>query len=315
MKKFDPDIAIFAALSGELRPKAADSSFTYANDAARSLFGNEIKDAKITDLIGELAGDRKRARALFEELIKNKSIIIEGTLKGRNVQFHSSIAAAKDGNGNHIQAAIMDTTESIRAQEGFEYTAGALARASEAKDEDTGSHILRINHYSARLAGLLGLSESFVETIGILAQLHDVGKVHTKPEVLCKPSRLTGKEFAHMKEHTVSGAKIIGDHPRLALARQIALGHHEKWDGTGYPHGQSGEMIPLAARIVSIVDVFDALVSKRPYKPAFDYDETLRIMTDGDGRTRPESDFDPHIHKVFTSNYEDFTSIHRRTGD
>ena len=91
--------------------------------------------------------------------------------------------------------------------------------------------------------------------------------------------------------------------------------HHEKWDGTGYPHGNSGKMIPIAARIVGIVDVFDALVSKRPYKEAFDYDKTLSIMTDGDEITRPDSDFDPHIHKIFIDNYENFTAIHQRLGD
>ncbi len=147
-------------------------------------------------------------------------------------------------------------------EDAFIYTIEALARAAEASDEDTGRHIARVNEYSKCLADELGLDAQFVRKIHYSAQMHDVGKIYLHPSLLGKPGSLTVEESAQMTQHTIHGAKILGDAPRLEMARQIALAHHEKYDGSGYPFGLKGEAIPLAARIVSVADVYDALRQK-----------------------------------------------------
>lgn len=307
MEKFDPGKAIFGVLTAKLSDNPEETTFSYVNPSGLNLFGENLLGRKVLNTLEDLLNSADSAQKTFKKLLSEETIIIEGTLNGKYVQYHSMF----DKKSGYLQAAIMDTTENRRAQEGFEYTTGALSRAAEANDEDTGHHIVRINYYSGKLAWLLGLNKQFVDNISLLAQLHDVGKIHINPNILKKPDKLTDNEFEEMKQHTIYGAKIIGDHPRLALARQIALGHHEKYGGTGYPHNLSGEMIPLSARIVAIVDVFDALVSARPYKPSFDYDKTYRIMTEGDNRTDPKIHFDPKILKTFIENYHLFTQIHK----
>jgi len=307
MEKFDPDMAIFGAIATRLSDNPEETTVSYANPAALKLYGSDLLGKKILDLLKDILGNADSAQQTFNKLLYDKNIVIEGKLNGKYVQYHSMF----DTKNNHMQAAIMDTTSSRRAQEGFEYTTGALSRATEANDEGTGHHILRINYYAGELARLLELNKQFVDNISLLAQLHDVGKIHITPKILRKRGKLNHKEFEDMKQHTIYGAKIIGDHPRLALARQIALGHHEKWNGAGYPNGLSGEMIPLSARIVAILDVFDALASERPYKPAFNYKKAYQIMTKGDRLINPKIHFDPKILKIFLNNYHLFTEIHK----
>jgi len=215
---------------------------------------------------------------------------------------------------NHaVQARYMDSisAQCHQTEEAFLYTITSLARAAEVNDEDTGNHILRVGEYCAAISRQVGYSDEMAKIIGQQSQLHDVGKIHVTPEVLKKPGKLTKEETTLMREHPLFGADIIGIHPRLEIAHSIALHHHERWDGTGYPLGLRGTAIPLDARIVAIADTYDALRNKRSYKPAFDHDTAYRIITEGDGSTEP-SHFDPDMLLAFKKINEVFDEIYVR---
>ncbi len=197
-----------------------------------------------------------------------------------------------------------------QVEEAFVYLIGALARASEVNDEVTGDHIVRVSRYCEVLARAAGYPEGEARVLAYSSQLHDVGKIHTPRELLRKPGPLTAAELALMQEHTLQGEKIIGSSPRLAMARRIAGAHHENWDGSGYPRGLRGEAIPREARLVKIVDVYDALRSPRPYKPALSHEQALEVFTVGDHRTRPRQHFDPELLRVFRDIHEEFRRIH-----
>ncbi len=201
-------------------------------------------------------------------------------------------------------------SDQIRETESaFEYTIYALARASEANDEDTGNHILRVGDYSALIAEGLGMLANVVEAVRVQATLHDVGKIHIHPDILKKPGKLTREEWVEMKRHTVHGSTIIGVHQRLAIANRIANSHHERWDGSGYPQGLKGEQIPIEGRILNIADQYDALRNKRSYKPALDHLTTYMIIADGDGRTLPQH-FDPEVLRIFKKLHGRFEEIY-----
>jgi putative two-component system response regulator len=186
----------------------------------------------------------------------------------------------------------------------------AMSRAAEYKDENTGTHVKRISYYTRELASILGMNEEFRETIFFASPMHDIGKIGIPDYILLKPGGLTPGELEIMKGHALMGAMILGNSnsPYLTMGAEIALNHHERWDGGGYPNGKHGEAIPLTARIMNICDIYDALRSKRPYKPAFDHLKSVDIMTRGDGRTLP-AHFDPAILSAFTRNSQIFCDI------
>lgn len=171
-----------------------------------------------------------------------------------------------------------------------------LALAAEYRDDATGKHIRRVGRVSALIARELGLPPSSVKLIERAAPLHDIGKVAIPDRILLKPGRLTPEEFEVVKAHTVIGARILSGSrfDILQLAEQIALSHHERWDGKGYPHGLSRDRIPLPGRIVAVADVFDALTHVRPYKPAWPWQEAVAEIEAQRGQQ-----FDPQVVDAF----------------
>ncbi len=202
----------------------------------------------------------------------------------------------------------------MEVRSSFHYFALRMQAFTEIYHEETGGHIARVGEYAAFIAGELGKDDSYVEDIRIYAQLHDLGKVRVNRSILTKPGSLTDNEFQEIKKHASYGAEMLGDSAWLDMARNICLNHHEKWDGSGYPMGLSGEAIPLEGRIVALCDVYDALREKRSYKPSFSHEAACRILLDGDGRVMP-GHFDPEVLDVFRKNNLHFRTIHDAISD
>ncbi len=187
-----------------------------------------------------------------------------------------------------------------------------LGKASEYKDNETGLHVIRMSHYAHLLARAAGYSEKAADDLLNAAPMHDVGKIGIPDAILQKPGRLDEHEWQVMRQHPEIGARIIGEHDSnlLRLARSIALTHHERWDGTGYPNGLRGEEIPIEGRIVAIADVFDALTSVRPYKPAWSIDEAVELL-----RREQGSQFDPELVELFLGCLPDILAVRERWAD
>jgi two-component system, response regulator RpfG len=210
----------------------------------------------------------------------------------------------------HLEGMVHDATAEVRERE--KETLYRLARAGEFRDAETGNHIIRMARYSRLIAEAIGLRRDEAETIELAAPLHDIGKIGIPDHILLKPGRLSDSEQREMMQHPVIGYEILKASPSayLRMGALIALGHHEKYDGTGYPHGLAGEHIPLAARIVAVADVFDALTSVRPYKPAWPVDRALLYLTEQRG-----SHLDPRLVDGFLEVREETLRIRRELKD
>jgi putative two-component system response regulator len=231
-------------------------------------------------------------RIASEIQIKDRSRVLEDTVDKRTKALRESLEKLEEAHSEISHA--------------YEEIVYRLSVAAEYKDEDTAAHIHRISYYSEALARKLGLPEEEVKLIKLASPMHDIGKIGIPDSILLKPGQLTPDEFEIMKQHTIMGARILAgsSSPLLSMAEEIAISHHEKYDGSGYPYGVMGENIPLVGRIVAIADVFDALLTPRVYKPAFDLDNTLTIMKEGKGKH-----FDPNLVDAFFDILDEILTI------
>ncbi len=230
------------------------------------------------------------------------------------VKTHLSLKAAEDALRQHnemLEILVARRTQKIheKQKEIEEVQREAILRlcmVSELRDKETGTHIRRIQEHSALLAKKCGFDEEHVELVYLASAMHDLGKIGIPDNILLKPGKLTPKEWEIMKSHTVIGARNLANSRfrLIQLAEQIAHYHHERWDGKGYPAGLKGEAIPVEARIVSIVDGFDAMLSKRPYKDPMSIEEVVEIIRGNKGKS-----YDPEIVDIFIRNIDEFLNV------
>ncbi len=215
---------------------------------------------------------------------------LEVRLRTRNLlemrALHQAVAKQKEV----LEERVRERTQDLLLTQ--EEVLWRLARAAEYRDDETGEHVHRVAEWAKRLAEALGLEPGFVACLHKTAPLHDLGKIGIPDAILRKPSRLTPEEYEVVQTHTLIGAKILagGRSELMRMAERIARSHHERWDGSGYPDGLAGEDIPLEARIVAVVDVQDALLSQRPYKPPWPLEKALAEIQAQRGRQ-----FDPRV--------------------
>lgn len=267
---------------------------------------------------GEPRASRKRAYlqsvdigiTLFNRLLGRefeRALMVERiSTQNRKLRSRSRKLAEQRAQIAHLQT---------ETEEAFQLSISLLARAAEIHDEGTGNHIVRVNEYSYFLSRLLDMPEPFCDEIRYSAQLHDVGKMAVDSAVMKKHGHLTARDREEMNRHTVYGHRILMASDRLHMAAEIALNHHEKWDGTGYPAGKKGEAIPIAARIVQLADVYDALRSARVYKSALSHARTCEILLKGDERIDPVGHFDPRLRLLFAKHHGGMDKIWRQFVD
>ncbi|GHU52321.1 phosphohydrolase [Spirochaetia bacterium] len=297
----------------------------YANSSCEHLFTGffNLAGNYFIDIFGK-AFDMSDIKKIRETIIKGENGYSwkgEARIKSRtmvSVQVRVYIFPAELDirNPNEFVVLFDDVTEENRTL--LRSVFMSLLEASKLKDNDTGKHIMRVNYYSKRLAEELPSCENakynridadFIDNIGFLASMHDVGKIGTPDDILNKEGPLSDWEWTVMCEHTKNGAFVLSTYPN-PMATEIALSHHERWDGTGYPFQLEAEMIPLAARIVTIADVYDALRMERSYKPALSHEVAIGIMMEGKG-----SHFDPFLADIFARIAGEFNTLYESNRD
>lgn len=284
----------------------AQTPVVFVSGASDRSFRREAREAGADDFLSKPFDDVELS-ARVRNSVKNK-------------RYNDSLSQER----NRLQAAIEGQTKALvdakaaldRARDELERaqieTIERLTRAAEFRDDETAWHLQRMSHYCRLLARKSGIEEYDAELIRVASPMHDVGKLGIPDSILLKPGKLTSEEWAIMKNHAEIGYQILSGSQSalLNLAATIARSHHEKWDGSGYPNGLSGEDIPIEGRICAIADVFDALTSQRPYKEAWPVDEAARHLVNGRG-----GHFDPDLVDLFVGSMPDVLSIKEQFKD
>lgn len=243
--------------------------------------------------------------------------LIEFRLRIKNANKLRAYYKMSKNNEAYLQKQVNEKTAAlqqalIEIQNSEQDILAILGKTGEFRDNETSMHTVRVGEISALMANAFGMCDEDVQLMRSSAPMHDIGKIGIKDAILLKPGKLEFEEFEIMKTHASIGYKILSvkNTPLLNFASEIAHFHHEKYDGSGYPNGISGDNIPLSARIVAIVDVFDALLSKRPYKEPFSIEKTMEILEEGSG-----THFDPIVVDKFTQNLEKILVIRKKFSD
>ena len=265
------------------------------------------REAGIVALIGEIIGDLRTMGMLVTVVLIASGVLVTAFI----VQRYENRLAAINANLEQIAERRGQALTKTRDAVIF-----GLAKLAESRDDATGQHLERIRSYSELLAGEISkthdeIDESMVGTIGLTSSLHDIGKVGVPDSVLLKPAGLTPEERETIRKHTTIGGdcllaikRRLGEDDFLVTACEITLGHHERWDGEGYPYGMKGDHIPLSARIVSLADVYDALTTRRPYKEPYSHEQTSEMIISAAG-----SQFDPAVVNAFVACRERFEAV------
>ena len=300
-------------------PYKFDPRFERGNYKTRSMFCFPLKNLQ-NEVIGVVQlincrRARRKSPVPFPKDVEQLVAPIAGVV-GHSIERAEMLEQIKQKNKklssrNKLLREQRERIESLQAEteEAFQVSVTLLARAAEIHDEETGNHIIRVNEYSYAIAKMLDMPDAWCDELRYSAALHDVGKMSVDAAVLKKKGPLNEAEREEMNRHTVYGYQILAESTRLSMGAEIALNHHETWDGGGYPKGLRGEAIPLSARIVQVADIYDALRSERPYKPSFSHNKTVSIMTKGDDRIDPDAHFDPRLVTLFADNHKAFDKI------
>ena len=234
-----------------------------------------------------------------ERALERRRLIVE------NRRYQAELERHRDELQDHVRERTARLEQALEdLKEANRDTVNVLAKAAETNDEDTGNHIRRVAVFACTIAKRLGLNGDEIEELGYSSELHDVGKVATHPDILRKPGKLTDVEFDEMRKHTSRGAQILESVAFLQTAKEIALNHHERYNGKGYPRGISGDDIPINARITALADVFDALTSHRCYRAAMPVEKALDIIREEKGEH-----FDPAVHDAFFDVLEEILKL------
>lgn len=282
-------------------------------DVLQQLAGRDRNAAPVI-IVTALSGVEDRLRGL--ELGANDYIckpldLPELLLRVRNNLQLSLASQALQHERDQLEVKVLQRTEQLGAS--YQAVIRCLTRAAGYKDNETGYHIMRIGESAALLARAYGMDLPWVELLRQAAPMHDVGKIGIPDSILSKPGRLTEEERTVMNTHAQIGHDILQDadpSPLLSLAAEIALHHHERWDGSGYPQGLAGEAIPLSARIVALCDVYDALRSPRPYKTAWPVEKAQAFIREQAGKH-----FDPQLVQLMESLFEHIEGVQSRLAD
>jgi len=277
--------------------------YTLAKKPFFNVFGRVFSQSEIKDFFQDIRSKEKSFSWIGTMIHKSHAL---KTLYTR-VRFHP-VFDKDDRQLIGYWVIFEDITE--QHIETYKLMLSGLLQASKLKDNDTGNHAERLNFYCKEFAEYLfklnmypQITQDFVNNISFLAAIHDVGKIGTPDYILQKQGKLSDIEWEVMKEHTINGALIVSTYP-IAMAKEVTLSHHERWDGSGYPFKLEGEMIPLSARIVAIADVYDALRMKRSYKTELSHEEAVRYIIDNAGKH-----FDPQLVEHFKKMHPAFNKV------